>query len=1334
MSALLNPPLPPDEYPRRSRAGRIIGWIVASLLAIVLILAVAAVVVLRSNRFHGYILHTAEQKASEALGSKVQVQNFALNLSNLSLDIYGVTVHGASPHPDPPVFQVDQVELGVRIVSVLHRKWYLDDVKVVHPVVRVFADKQGNDNLPKTKSNGGSRTSVFDLAVRHVLLSRGEIYYSNQKSVLNADLHDLSFQSSFDTGERRYSGNLAYHNGVLQFSNFNPLAHDLDAPFDATPTTFLLKNAVLTSGPSKFMLNARLDDYANPRVEANYDAVVDAGEFRRIVKNPTLPVGVIRAVGAMHYRSQPNREMLDSLSLDGNLSSRALRVQMPSFHGTISQIGAHYSLANRNVEVRDMRARVLGGEFTGSLMMRDITGASRSQMHAGVRGVSVAELKTLMPSASLKQITLGGTVSAVADAKWGKTFDDLAAHTDATIQASVGSAANASAKPVPINGVIHADYAAAKKEIALANNYLRTQQTSVTLNGAVSNRTSLQVRVQSNDLHELESVAEIFQTPTPGQPSRPLGLYGTATFTAAVSGSTSAPHLTGQLSAANLRVRGSGIRSLRTNVEASPSALKLGNGELLPANRGKVSFNLSAGLHNWSFSNTSPVDVALNASQLDVAELAKAAGSQMPVSGTLSANVALRGSEMNPVGNGRVSLTQAKVDNEPIQSATLKFQGTGNEVHGDVALHIPAGAAQSVFTYFPKQQGYEVQLQANGIRLDRIQSLKARKIELAGVLNANASGRGTVSNPQLTAKLQIPKLQVQNQTINAITLQADVANQLAKFALDSEAVNTYLRAKGTVRLTGDYYTDATLDTEKIPLQPLVAIYAPSQAANLTGQTEIHGTLRGPLKNKSLVEAHVTIPTLQVNYKNTAQIGAASPIRIDYTNGVINLQRTTIRGTDTDLQIQGSVPTNSAAPVSLLLMGTVNLQLAQLFAPDVTSSGQMRFNVNSYGARTDPNVQGRIDLVNVNVATVDVPLGLQNGNGVLTLTKDRLEVTDFHGTVGGGTVTASGSVLYRPSLQFNVGLAGKGIRMLYPDGVREEMETRLTLTGTPDAAELGGQVNIGQLSFTPEFDAASFLGQISSGTTPPPAQGFSQNLQLNVAVRSTSGVNLVNRTLSLQAAANLEVRGTAAQPVILGRINLTGGDLLFMGNRYVLEGGTLDFVNRTQTQPVVNVAVSTTIQQYNIHMRFEGPVDHLHTNYASDPALPPSDIINLLAFGQTTEAAGANPLPGNLGAQSLVASAVSNQITSRLEKIVGISHLAINPVLGNTTGTGSQQYATISVQERVTGNLFVNFSTDVTATQNQVIEVQYNLSPRVSVSTSRNQNGGFAFETLIRRSW
>jgi translocation and assembly module TamB len=318
------------------------------------------------------------------------------------------------------------------------------------------------------------------------------------------------------------------------------------------------------------------------------------------------------------------------------------------------------------------------------------------------------------------------------------------------------------------------------------------------------------------------------------------------------------------------------------------------------------------------------------------------------------------------------------------------------------------------------------------------------------------------------------------------------------------------------------------------------------------------------------------------------------------------------------------------------------------------------------------------------------------------------------------------------LQFDLAMASSGIRTLYPEGVRTTVDTNLALTGTLEAALLHGQVKIDQLSFTPDFDLMSFAGQFGGDTTPPPATGFSQNLKLDIGVSSTSGLNLVSRELSLQGAANLRVSGTAAEPVILGRVNINGGDLIFQGNRYILQGGTIDFVNPARTEPVVNVGVNTTIQQWNIQMRFWGPADHLHTNYSSDPALPPSDIINLIAFGKTTEAQAANPTPpGNMGAMSLLASQVSNQVTSRLEKVAGISQLSIDPVLG---GNGQNPGARIAIQQRVTSKIFVTFATDVTSTQRQVIKLEYQKSPRLSFNAVRDENGGFGFDTRIHKTW
>jgi translocation and assembly module TamB len=739
-------------------------------------------------------------------------------------------------------------------------------------------------------------------------------------------------------------------------------------------------------------------------------------------------------------------------------------------------------------------------------------------------------------------------------------------------------------------------------------------------------------------------------------------------------------------------------------------------------------------LTKWSFTKSSSVQVDLDTSQLNIADLVKLAGQQIPVTGTLAANVKLHGTRLNLIGEGNVSLANLVAYDQPFQFAKVTFSSSGDEVHGNLAVQLPAGDLQGKVSVRPQHRTYTVQLAATGIRLDRLQALKARNVAATGVLTVNAAGQGNFDNPQLNGTVQIPQLVVQNQTITGLNLRVNVANHIADANLTSSAVNTSIQAKAKINLTGDYLADATLDTQAIPLQPLLAIHAPDQAADVTGQTEVHATLHGPLKNKNLIEAHVTIPVLKLAYSSTIQLAAASPIHIDYKNGTVDLQRVAIRGTDTDLQFQGSIPMTGNSPMSLLLLGTVNLQLAQLFDPDLRSSGELKFNINSYGAANGPNLGGQIDIVDANFASGDLPIGLQHGNGVLTLTKDRITISKFQGTIGNGTLTAQGGVAYKPSVQFDLGLAAKGVRLLYPQGVRESADANIRLTGSIADAVLGGSVDISELSFTPGFDLTNFISQLSGGVPTPPTPGLAQNIRLNLAVRSTNYVNLVSRTLSIGGSANLQVRGTAAEPVILGRVNLNNGDVILNGSRFILNGGTVQFVNPSETEPVVNISLNTTIHEYKIFMKFNGPVDQLRTSYSSDPALPSADIINLLAFGKTTEANSANPsAPANQAAESLVASQVSSQVTSRVSKVAGISQLSIDPVLAGGSSQGPPG-ANITIQQRVTGNLFVTFSSNVASTQSQTIQGQYQVTPKMAVSATRDQNGGFAVDTILKKSW
>ena len=234
------------------------AWVFGGVAALLVVAVIAVTVVLHSARFHNYVLSTVQKKASESIGTQVQLQNFALHLSNLSLDLYGLTVHGADPYPDPPLLQVAHAEVGVRIVSVLHKKWYLDSFVVDKPVVKVFTDAHGVTNIPVIKSSGSSssNTSLFDLGIRHAVLDHGAVYYNNRQSVLSADLHNVDFRAGFNSLLQKYSGKLSYSDGHLEASGFKTIPHNLDAEFDATPTTFHLTNAKLTSDTSQLVLTA----------------------------------------------------------------------------------------------------------------------------------------------------------------------------------------------------------------------------------------------------------------------------------------------------------------------------------------------------------------------------------------------------------------------------------------------------------------------------------------------------------------------------------------------------------------------------------------------------------------------------------------------------------------------------------------------------------------------------------------------------------------------------------------------------------------------------------------------------------------------------------------------------------------------------------------------------------------------------------------------------------------------------------------------------------------------------------------------------------------------
>src|SRR5271166_629883 len=420
---------------------RVVTWVGGILLALIVVVAAGVYVLLHSQKFHNYVLNQARTKASAALNTRVQLQNLTLHFHNLGLDLYGLTVYGAGPGAGQPLLQVDHIGLGVRVISVLHRQWNLDNVNVDHPVADLIVAPNGQTNLPTMQPSGNPNTNIFDLAIRHIVLDRGVVYYNDRQTPLYADLNDLQFQSNYSAPDKgKYFGTLAYRNGHLQYGSYAPMPHDLKAQFDARRDGITLSNVKLTSGQSQVLLNASLDNYANPRAHANYVVILALGELRNIMREPDLPDGVMVVNGVADYNSVPGRPVLDTTSLQGSIRSRVLQVRTPSLRADIRDLDADYSFANGNAELRGVSAQLLGGSLRANATVHDVAGNQQGHVVASLHGISLADLKALANSSNLKPLAISGQVNANSEATWSGSVKNLLLRADAMAKANASPA------------------------------------------------------------------------------------------------------------------------------------------------------------------------------------------------------------------------------------------------------------------------------------------------------------------------------------------------------------------------------------------------------------------------------------------------------------------------------------------------------------------------------------------------------------------------------------------------------------------------------------------------------------------------------------------------------------------------------------------------------------------------------------------------------------------------------------------------------------------------------------------------------------------------------
>jgi translocation and assembly module TamB len=628
-------------------------------------------------------------------------------------------------------------------------------------------------------------------------------------------------------------------------------------------------------------------------------------------------------------------------------------------------------------------------------------------------------------------------------------------------------------------------------------------------------------------------------------------------------------------------------------------------------------------------------------------------------------------------------------------------------------------------------------MEGHDILLSKFVTVQHAKTDLDGVVSVVADANGTLTQPGLKANLKLTRATYQGQGIGEAVIEAHSNGETVYVTANSTLVGAKVDATGQAGLTGDYPAQAKVTITGLDIGKPMAMFGPG---DMKAQSMINGvaTVNGPLKTPKALRGEAEFSPVEVKLQGV-ELKAAEPLRVGLSDGVATLEQVHITGQDTDMRASGTaqlfgVTDPKGGKLDVKATGNVSMALLHTFDTDILSTGKLEFTVAAGGRVTNPELTGKVQFDKVNIAMDGVPNGLSNMNGTLVFNGDRLQVESLTATTGGGTLKLGGSIRYKNGVYADLTATGDVVRVrLY--GLSATANANLKLQGGRESATLSGTILMTRFGIGQDVDFAAF-GSPGGVSAPPDPNSPANKIRLDVRVTSAPQLDFQNSYAKLAGTVDLTIRGTAAVPSVLGRIEINEGSATFAGQKYQLQRGEIYFTNPVRIDPIIDLDATAQVENYDITVGLHGTATNLKPTYRSEPPLSETDVFALLALGRTQEEAqlyqerqaqqGTDPTTS-----ALLGGALNATVSNRVEKLFGVGSVKIDPAFVGTLGQSS---ARITVQQQISRQITATFATNVNTSAQQLIQVQYDLNHDNSIVVTRDESGVFSVVYKLRKRY
>jgi len=1318
------------------------NWIIHTPWVLTVIAILSVIVFFGSGAGNPLLSRLIVRRLQSMTGGKVEFRALSVQWMSMRVTIKGLVIHGKESAGTEPLLTANEVEARLRVDSFWGRKVSLEELFLREPHLHIRVDKTGRTNVPTPprSSNKPVRDTLFALNIQRLQIEDGWIFYNDVMAplVVKGGELKLSLDAGGTTEHPLYVGSLEWQTVQFTSKPFQPLPVSLSAKFTFWRDGFTLEQGMLNAGRSHLDAQAEMSNFAKPQWNFRYRGWTELLDFRETLRNPLVPTGRVDFRGEGQLADGKYKG-------SGTYSGYNIALPYTEFHTTGLTSHGSYKIDNRGLEIPDFFAGAFGGSVTGRVTMRFDGLQFRADTH-----VQNTRLSGVLPAIEhrgfpIDELHWDAMMTADTVETWTGAFE----HFEISVKTAWNPPEQTAERHQPVSAAWKFSYRFDPNILAIQSGEFETPLSHGTIDGVLAPRNStLAMRLETSALESYKDFIDALRGAKPGSADAATPISGSATWDGKILGPSGKPAFQGHLRGERVRYDGVFLDYLDGDLTYSPVQLSLAHGH---ARRGDMETDVDTtlSLTDWSFLPENEWTAEVNFEKIPVENMQQLIGWSYPVSGRLTGQFHGRGTRAEPSVTGLFDLADANVyglvfnrlrgqlnmqpDEVRIADAELRFFPPGKE--SGRGAGIITGSAGYRFA----DQTITAELAGAALPLENFEKLQSARFPVGGQVSFRLKASGPLRAPIGDGTARVVDLRVGQVVIGSFVASLNSDGHTAHLELGSSMSTGEISGGYTLGLADPYPLSGKVSIKNMNLDPF--LLTAMHLGKLDGHANADGdiSLNGSLKHPESIVIDAKLSRLALNYANV-RLENTGPVHLRSSKDSLEIDPATLRGTDTNLNIEGSVRFTGKGSLNLRLNGAVDLRLISGFAPDFDARGPAQINASFEGTLDRPRITGRVHIENASVREADFPTGLSAIQGDIVFDATRLYFENVSAEAGGGKLQLSGGVNYAESpLRYDVTLHSDRLRIRYPVGMSWLVGGSLRLTGTPTAGVLSGRVTIDRVTLTQGLEVAGMLVSAKEGITGPSTSSpFLRNLQFDVEAVSVPDARMEWPGAGLQAEANLRVRGTWEHPILLGHIHILSGDLYFAGNRYRVTRGDLNFANPFRLDPVVNVEATTNIQQYEITLNFNGPASKLTLAYRSDPPLPANDIITLLALGQTssesTARSGGASQSNTAGASAILSEAISSQFGGRVERLFGITRFRVDPGLTTLGSSTSSQNAAarVTVEQQIARNLTITYVSNVGSTQEQVIQVEYNVDRNVSIVGLRDYNGTFGIDIKIKK--